>query len=116
MRVPRKKRGFSIVEEIASIAIIMLVAVVFLNSILASTKLVSKSGNRTKDVSEAEKRLGNAIQNGSEVDVIKGTSATSKKIVLNLGSLGLKEVSGTTYTYTDATGKNKTSLSTFLPN
>ncbi|MBU3098247.1 MULTISPECIES: hypothetical protein [Clostridium] len=113
-----KKRGFSIVEEMVAIAIIMLIIVIFMNSLSFNTKIVFQSGNRTKDISEAQNKLGSAIQSGgsSMVDVTVGTSSYSKNITLNLGSLGSNiHIPGITYTYTDATGKNKTELSTFLP-
>lgn len=112
MRIFTKKRGFSIVEEIVSIAIIMLIAIVILNSLATYTKLVYKSGNTTKNVSEAQNKLGNAIQNTSTMDVTK----ISQTMSLNLGALGTKLIPGTTITYIDHTGKNKTNLSTFVAN
>lgn len=123
MRGSSKKKGFSLIEQIASIAIIMLVVVVGLSSMVAYTKGVALSGKRTTNVADAQKKLGNSLTNGAtDTTVQKDTTSTALRMTLDLGvSLGgsTEIKGGTVTTYadpeTDPTKKNKTSLKTYRP-
>lgn len=128
MKISKKKKGISIVEEIASITIIMLVATVCLTSILACTKIIAKSGKRTTNVAEAQKQIGNVVQNPSVLVTDPNVKLTTKnptdqyEMKIDLGTdLGTNTIKGNMITYIDSTvdptgeSKNKTSLSMFIP-
>lgn len=141
MRISSKKKGFSIVEELASISIIMLVVVVGLSSMLAYSKNVTRSGKKTINLADAQKKLGNSLINGYTDTTIKtstdptivSSDPAKVRMTLNLGTAtdsggdwAISTVSptneiksGTISTFTDSSTnlatKNKTVLKTYKP-
>ncbi|MBZ9608714.1 type II secretion system GspH family protein [Clostridium estertheticum] len=116
MKTVSKQSGFTLVEEIASLAIISIVLVAFLPVITGSLKNIHVNGNRTINVSSAENIIGNAIKGNSTTGVVQ----TSKMITMTLkDSEGITiltpgSIKGTVFTF-DKSGDNQTTLSTFVP-
>lgn len=107
------QRGFTLVEEIVSMAIISIILVTFLPIIASSLKNIHTSGNRTINVSTAENKVGNAIKNNTATDVNSKIS-----IVLKNSSGETKLSSGVVngYIFTVLIGDDyKTTLSTYIP-
>ena len=71
MKIVSKQSGFTLVEEIASLAIISIVLVAFLPIISGSLKNIHVNGNRTINVSSAENKIGNAIKGNSTTGVVQ---------------------------------------------
>lgn len=119
MRFKSTKKGFTLVEEIASIAIISLVLISFLPAFVDAYKNVILSGNRTKNVSEAENKVGNAVQNNNFSSGIKPPETYIIKLKIfsedGIHSITTSDINGKKIIF-DNSGSNKTTLSTFVPN
>jgi len=117
VKIVSKQSGFTLVEEIASLALICLVLVAFLSIIVGSLKNIHVNGNRTINVSAAENKLGNAVKGNPTT----GITSTNKTISITLknsaGTIPLSpgSIQGKIFTF-DKSGDNKTTLSTFVPN
>ncbi|MBU3072791.1 type II secretion system protein [Clostridium estertheticum] len=107
------QRGFTLLEEIVSMAIISIIVVTFLPIIINSLKNVHTSGNRTLNVSSAENKVGNAIKKNAATPVNSNIS-----IELKNSSGETKLSSGVIKGYIFTVGisdDNKTTLSTYIP-
>lgn len=117
MKIVSIQKGFTLVEEIASLAIISIVLVAFLPIISGSLKNIHVNGNRTINVSSAENKIGNAIKGNSNTGVVQTNQAISITLKNSAGTTILSpgSIQGKIITF-DKTGTNQTTLSTFVPN
>ncbi|MBU3177514.1 hypothetical protein KPL47_14340 [Clostridium estertheticum] len=114
-----KKTGFTLVEEIVSLAIIVIILITFLPAFMNGYKNIILSGTRTKNVSEAESKVGNAVQSK---DYSSGVVNPPDKQIIKVklfsadgnNSITTSPISGNIITF-DNSGINKTTLSTFVP-
>ena len=116
MKIISKQSGFTLVEEVASLAIISILLVSFIPIIIGNLKNIYDNGNRTKNVSSAEDMIGNAIKNKSTTGIVQTSQNISVTLKNSLGTIILPSVSipGKIITF-DKSGDNKTTLSTFVP-
>lgn len=117
MRVVSKKSGFSLVEEVVSIAIISIVVVAFLPIIINNLKNIYFSGNRTVNVSAAENIIGNAIKGKESASAVQTSQTVTITLKNSSGSTILSpgSIQGKNITFYKSSS-NQTTLSTFVPN
>jgi hypothetical protein len=116
MRNISKKGGFTLIEEIATLALTSIVLVGFLSIIVACYKSIHVNGTRTKNVSAAENLIGNAVKGNSTTGVVQSTQTISIPLKNSVNAtVTTATVSGKVYTF-DRSGSNQTTLSTFVPN
>jgi prepilin-type N-terminal cleavage/methylation domain-containing protein len=121
VRVKKRKRGFTLVELIISIAIIAILLVAMMTSFAGSFKQVFLNGSRTKSVFEAQSKIDNII---AEVNSVSGDSQVSVQaydMQIKLYSTdGSKSITSGTISgnviNVNMNDKNKVTLSTFVPN
>lgn len=113
MKAFLKNRGFSLIEEIVSLAIISIIIIGILPIIVNSLKSIYDSGNRTINVSSAESKIGNLIKNNTTpgVDSVTITLKNSAGVVI----LSPGSIQGKIITF-NKSSSNQTTLSTFVPN
>lgn len=113
-----KNNGFSLIEEIISLAILSIIVIGFLPIIANSISNIYVSGNRTKNVSTAENMIGNAIKNNSTTNVVVQTNQTiiiTLKNSAGVVTLSPASIQGKIITF-NKSSSNQTTLSTFVPN
>ena len=117
MKTSSKQKGFTLVEEIASLAIISIVLIAFLPMIIGSFKNVHVNGDRTINVSSAENMIGNAIKTNSTTGVIQTNQTISITLKNSAGTTVLPSgnIQGKTLIF-DKNSDNQISLTTFIPN
>lgn len=117
MKIVSKQSGFTLVEEIVSLALISIVLIAFLPIIIGNYKNIHNNGNRTKNVSYAETMIGNAIKNNSTTGVVQTNQNFSIILKNSAGTTVLSSgnIQGEILTF-DKSGGNQTTLSTFVPN
>jgi len=116
MKIVSKQSGFTIVEEIVSLAIISIVVVGFLPIILGSLKNIYVNGNRTKNVSSAENMIGNAVKGNSTTGIVQTNQTISITLKNSLGTTILPSgsIQGKNITF-NKSADNQTTLATFVP-
>lgn len=110
------KKGFTLVEQIAAIAIISLVLVAFMPIFVSYYKNTYSTGARTTNTFQVKNEIDTAIQNPNSTDT--STSITNGNITLQLHSsdnnniITTSPINGKVITSTS----NNITISTFVPN
>lgn len=110
-----KKKGFTLIELIISIALLAIVAVTFSNMFLTGIKGIFNAGNKSKANYISQQALENKIS-GKTVS-IDNVSITSSNENMEIDFDGtIINVNGSVETVNYDNGKQKTELVTFVPN
>lgn len=122
MKIHWESKGFTLVEVIISIGIISMILVSLLSFFAGGFKSIIYNGKRTKEVFEAETKLGDVISSihgagyvNTDPDVAIVPSSISIKIYSSDGSsVTNSPVSGQTITV-DGGPDSNIAISTFVP-
>lgn len=79
----KNRRGLTLVEVMVSVALIGMVAMIFLNIFTTSNKNIYNSSNKTKEIYELQKAIDEKIINASgEID---GVTAVNQDVEVTIG-------------------------------
>lgn len=114
MKKTMKKKGFTLIELIISIALLAIVAVAFSNMFLTGIKGIFNAGHKSKANYISQQALENKIS-GKPVS-IDNVSSTSSNENMEIDFDGtIINVNGSVETVNYDNGKQKTELVTFVP-
>lgn len=99
------KKGLTLIEVIISLAILGIVAVVFLTIFNSGNKNILRAGKRTEDILSIQEKVDNRIKN--DVSGGKKVKVTIPNVILN------REIKGRMI---NVKGDNKIEITTFVPN
>lgn len=115
MKKTMKKKGFTLIELILSIALLAIVAIAFSNMFLTGLKGVFNAGHKSKANYISQQALENKIS-GKPVS-IDNVSITSSNEDMEIDFDGIViNVNGSIEIVDYDNGKQKTELVTFVPN
>lgn len=111
MNLNLNKKGFTLVEQIAAIAIISMVLVAFIPMFISYYKNTSSNGTRTKNTFEVKKEIDNVIQNPTTNNTNQSTPIPDLQLTDINGNVIVIKSNGKIVSKTS----NNITISTFVP-
>lgn len=107
----KKRKGLTLIEVVVSIALLGMIAVVFLTIFNTGNKNIIKSGDRTKDVLKIQENVDTQIKSYEDLK-LEGVKVEEKDIEVKIDGIDAKTIKGKLITGIEDGIK----ITTFVPN